>query len=265
MIELRHVVAGYGNKPVLRDVSIRCPPGKVTVLCGPNGCGKSTALKVAARLLQPAAGEVWVGERRADAFGVRAYATQVAVLPQLRNSASLTAKSLVLHGRFPYLGYPRRYSADDQRLARQAMERTGTWKFAAAPVSSLSGGERQKVYLAMCLAQDTPILLLDEPTTYLDISHQLALMRLVRELAAEGRTVFMVLHDLNLAMTSADQMVVMEGGMVRRMGTPEEIYEDGVIGRVFHVRAERVRTAAGAVQYLLTSGPDRSLSGGEKH
>lgn len=252
MIELRHVEAGYPGRPVLRDVSLACPAGGVTVLCGPNGCGKSTALKVAARLLEPAGGEVWVEGQPAAALSSRDFAKRVAFLPQLRAAASLTARSLVLHGRFPHLGYPRRYTADDHRIVREAMARTGTWAFADTPVSSLSGGERQKVYLAMCLAQDTPVLLLDEPTTYLDIAHQLELMALARSLARAGRTVFMVLHDLNLALTHADWVAVMAEGAIRQAGTPEDIYRSGVIERVFAVRARRTTDADGRAQYLLS-------------
>lgn len=252
MIELRELCAGYPGRPVLRKVNIACRPGQVTVLCGPNGCGKSTALKVAARLLEPTAGQVFVDGRPAASYSSRQFAKRVALLPQMRAAANLTARSLVLHGRFPYLGYPRRYTPADHQIVREAMERTGTWAFADAPVSSLSGGERQKVYLAMCLAQDTPVLLLDEPTTYLDIAHQLELMALVRDLAREGRTVFMVLHDLNLAMTNADQVIVMDAGAVCQAGAPEQIYRSGVIERVFAVRALCTEDADGRPQYLLS-------------
>ncbi|WP_343208425.1 ABC transporter ATP-binding protein [Anaerolentibacter hominis] len=252
MIELRHITAGYGGEMILSDLSLSCPDGQVTVLCGPNGCGKSTVIKVVSRFLEPAHGEVLLDGKNVRNIGVREFAQSAAVMPQMRGSANITAHSLVLHGRFPYLGYPRRYSRTDKKIVREAMERTGTWEFASKPVSSLSGGERQKVYLAMCLAQDTRVLLLDEPTTYLDIEYQLELMQLIRQLAGENRTVLMVLHDLNLAMTCADQMIVMEKGQIRLSGKPEEIYESGVIERVFHVKAEQVRTPDGGSRYFLT-------------
>lgn len=252
MIELRHIYAGYGEKQILKDISLQCPSGTVTVLCGPNGCGKSTVLKVASRLLSPNSGELWLQGERTEHLSGRDFARQVAVMPQIRSSASLTAHSLVLHGRFPYLGYPRHYSREDKEIVKKAMDRTNTWKFASTPVAALSGGERQKVYLAMCLAQNTPILLLDEPTTYLDIQYQLELMELTKELARDGKAIFMVLHDLNLAMTYADQMIVMQNGTVLQKGSPQAIYESGVLEQTFHVKTQKVTLSEQRIQYFFT-------------
>ena len=164
----------------------------------------------------------------------------------------ITAGSLVLHGRFPYLGYPRRYSREDREAARQAMERTGVAGLEGVPMAHLSGGQRQKVYLAMALAQDTPVLLLDEPTTFLDIAHQLELAETARTLAEEGKAVVMVLHDLNLALSCAHRVAVLEEGQLRRVGAPEEIYASGVLEKVFQVRAHSVETAKGERQYLFS-------------
>ena len=180
------------------------------------------------------------------------FARHVALLPQSRSTPEITVGALVLHGRFPYLGYPRRYTAKDRQKARRAMEQVGVAELEHESVARLSGGQRQKVYLAMAVAQDTPVLLLDEPTTYLDIAHQLELTSLARVLAREGKAVVMVLHDLNLALNCADEVVVMEQGEVRQVGTPEEVYRSGVLEQVFRVKVRAVETEKGK-QYLFFS------------
>lgn len=252
MMELCHITAGYGGPPVLRNVSLVFEPGKVTVLAGPNGCGKSTLLRVAARLMAPERGEVRIEGQDVSRLSAKQFARLAALLPQSRPLPGITAGSLVLHGRFPYLGYPRRYGPADRAAARSAMERAGVLELADRNVARLSGGQRQKVYLAMALAQDTPVLLLDEPTTFLDIGCQLELARLMRETAAEGKAVVMVLHDLNLALGCAHRVAVMEEGRLRAWGTPAEIYAGGALEEVFGVRVHRVELENGTEQYLFT-------------
>ena len=176
----------------------------------------------------------------------------MALLPQSRAIPEITVNALVLHGRFPYLGYPRRYSAKDRQIAKRTMERTGIGHLEDQLVSRLSGGQRQKAYLAMAVAQDTPFLLLDEPTTFLDIGHQLELTTLVRELAGQEKGVLMVLHDLNQALTCADQIAVLEGGTLAYAGPPEIAAESGVLARVFRVEPHRVVLKNGQTQYLFT-------------
>lgn len=252
MMELRNIVAGYGREDVLRGISLTCPPGQVTVLVGPNGCGKSTLLRVAARLMRPIAGTVELDGADTARWSNRDFAQKVALLPQSRPVPEIAAGALVLHGRFPYLGYPRRYAPGDRSAARRAMERTGVLELAEQNVAQLSGGQRQKVYLAMAMAQDTPVLLLDEPTTFLDIGHQLELAHLMRQLAREGRAVVMVLHDLNLALGCADRVVVMSEGQIAGQGTPEEIYRCGVLEPVFGVKVHRLSPEGGSAQYWFT-------------
>lgn len=251
-MELRAVTAGYGGADVVKGISLRFQPGEVTVLAGPNGCGKSTLLRAAARLLPLRGGQVLVDGVDTAGWSSRAFARQAALLPQSRPVPEITVEALVLHGRFPYLGYPRRYSREDREAARQAMERTGVAGLEGVPMAHLSGGQRQKVYLAMALAQDTPVLLLDEPTTFLDIAHQLELAETARTLAEEGKAVVMVLHDLNLALSCAHRVAVLEEGQLRRVGAPEEIYASGVLEKVFQVRAHSVETAKGERQYLFS-------------
>ena len=252
MMELCHITAGYGGPPVLRTYPWRFEPGKVTVLAGPNGCGKSTLLRVAARLMAPERGEV-----RIEGAG-RVPALRQAVCP-VGGAASPEPAAARHHGgepgpprALPLSGLSRRYSREDREAARQAMERTGVAGLEGVPMAHLSGGQRQKVYLAMALAQDTPVLLLDEPTTFLDIAHQLELAETARTLAGEGKAVVMVLHDLNLALSCAHRVAVLEEGQLRRVGAPEEIYASGVLEKVFQVRVHSVETAKGERQYLFS-------------
>lgn len=240
MIELRHVCVDYGPQRAVDDVSVLFPKGKVTVLAGPNGCGKTTLLKVAARLLAPSAGEALCGGRPLASFGRRAFARLVAVLPQGREAPNIPVEMLVEHGRFPYLGLSRKPSARDREIVREAMERAGIYALRRKSVAALSGGERQKAYIAMAIAQDTPVLLLDEPTTYLDIRHQFEILETVRALNAGGKTVAMVLHDLSQALQYADQLVLMEAGRLRAAAPADAVLHSGLLESVFGVRIQAV-------------------------
>lgn len=242
MVELKHLSAGYGEKTILHDISLTFPAGTVTAVVGPNGCGKSTLLKAIAGLLPPTSGEVLAEEPRAQ---------HVAYLPQSRRLPEMTASRLVLHGRFPWLGWPRRYRAEDYAIAQKAMERLGVAESSDTPLTELSGGTRQKCYLAMALAQDAPTILLDEPTSYLDIAHQLKLMELCRELASEGRAIVLVLHDLPLALQYADRVAVMDAGRLLVLGTPEEIMSTSILQTTFGVQVFPVQTPMGT-RYVCT-------------
>ena len=245
MMELCHITAGYGGPPVLRDVSLAFEPGKVTVLAGPNGCGKSTLLRVAARLMAPERGEVRIEGQDVSRLSAKQFARLAALLPQSRPLPGITAGSLVLHGRFPYLGYPRRYSREDREAARQAMERTGVAGLEGVPMAHLSGGQRQKVYLAMALAQETPAVFMDEPTTFLDVRHQMDVMRTARGLADGGKAVVLVSHDLCQALRTADRVALLADGRLCMAGTPEQVYAGGALDRVFGVRVRRVPVDGG--------------------
>lgn len=240
MLEIRDLSAGYPGKPVLDRVNLDLPEGGVTVLLGPNGCGKSTLLKALCGVLS-VTGTVRFGSLELSALTDRERARQVAYLPQDRPAPDIPARLLVLHGRFPYLGYPRRYRAEDYAAADEALARMGIAHLADTPVRNLSGGQRQKVCIAMALAQDTPIILLDEPTTYLDIRHQLELMAQVRALRSAGKTVLMVLHDLESAFQLADRVVLMEHGRIAAQGDPEAVFSSGRLDDVFGVKVRRVQ------------------------
>ena len=232
MIETRNLRAGYGGREILHGVTLTAAPGEVLALVGPNGCGKSTFLKALVGIV-PSEGEIRVDGKPVSELPGSLLARHLSYLPQGKSVPDITAGRLVLHGRFPYLHYPRRYGPGDVEIARQAMDKLDIASLWDTPVAALSGGMRQKVYIAMALAQGTENLLLDEPTTYLDISHQLRLLRLTRELAREGRTVVMVLHDLPQALEYADRLAVMENGQLLDTGTPEEIFTPGTLTKAF--------------------------------
>lgn len=245
MIELKGLSVGYGGKPVLREVSMAFLPGQVTALLGPNGCGKSTLMKTALGLTPRLGGEILYDGVGLEHLTPRQLARKAAYLAQSREIPSITARRMVLHGRFPYLRYPRRYRAEDFEIARRALEWAGAGDLADRPVQELSGGQRQKVYLAMALAQNTETVFMDEPTTYLDVRHQLEVMAVSRRLADMGRAVVLVLHDLSLALREADRLAVLSDGALRRLGTPEEIFNSGELDRAFGVTVRRVWTEGG--------------------
>lgn len=240
MVELQHITAGYGGSPILHDISLSFPPGTLTAIVGPNGCGKTTLLKTAAGLLTPSGGTLQAPEPRSR---------HIAYLPQTRPLPEMTALRLVLHGRFPWLPWPRRYGPGDDAIARSALRQMGVEDLAEQPLSALSGGTRQKVYLAMALAQDAGTILLDEPTSFLDIGAQLELMALLKDLASQGRAVAAVLHDLPLALSHADRIAVLEEGRLLTLDTPQSLCASGLLDRVFGIRILPLPTPAGT-QYI---------------
>lgn len=256
MIEVQHLTAGYPGRAVLRDISLTVPRGSLSIVVGPNGCGKSTLLKALCGILPAESGTIALAGKPLVSYSGTQRARTVSYLAQSRPVSDLTAGQMVLHGRFPYLSYPRRYRAQDLAAAQQAMEQMGILDLADAPLSTLSGGTRQKVYLAMALAQDTPVILLDEPTTYLDIAHQLQLLSHARALCRSGKTVVMVLHDLAAALQTADRLIVMQDGRLIRQGSPEEIETSGCLDAVFGVHVGHVQTEQGRHYFYVPKGAD---------
>jgi len=244
MLTIQNLTAGYGKKAILHGISLDFPPGTVTAILGPNGCGKSTLLKAAAGLLPATGGQILAEEPRAR---------HIAYLPQSRAVPEMTARQLVLHGRFPWLGWPRVYRREDEAIADAALERLGIGEVGDLPLPELSGGTRQKCYLAMALAQQAETLLLDEPTAWLDVGHQFRLMELLRSLAAEGRAVAVVLHDLPLALTYADRVAVLDRGRLQFLGTPGESLRAGILESTFGIRVLQTDTPEGK-KYLCVPG-----------
>ena len=249
MIELKNLTVGYGAVPVLSGVDLEFRPGEVLVLAGPNGCGKSTLIRTVLGMQPALGGEIWVDGVQLNDFTSREIAQRMTYLAQSRNVPNITAYRMVLHGRFPYLSYPRKYREEDRRIALESLRRTGALELADRPMNQLSGGQRQSVYLAMALAQDTQTVFLDEPTTYLDVRSQLDVMNTARKLAQQGKAVVLVLHDLCLAMRSADRVAVFGEGRLQCAGTPEEVFESDVLDRVFGVPVRRLATENGWQYY----------------
>ena len=240
MVKVTGLCAGYDNREVLHDVSLEFLPGRVTTIIGENGCGKSTLLKAIAGQIDIFGGNVMIGDRDRTKMNIREVARTVAYLAQSKTTPDITVGRMVLHGRFPYLTYPRRYSKRDLEIAREAMKIMGITELRDMTLSQLSGGMRQKVYIAMALAQQSPVILMDEPTTFLDITQQLLFTESARDLAKDNKTVIMVLHDLLLALKWSDEIVVMHEGKAIFNGTPEEVIASGTIEKVYGVVVKSV-------------------------
>ena len=236
MIQLKNLTAGYQGKTVVQDVTLDFVPGQVLVLLGPNGSGKSTLLKAALGLIPAMEGAVLYDGTDIRRMTRKEIARNAAFLTQSRSTPSIQALKMVLHGRFPYLSYPRRYGKEDYAIARSSMETAGCRQHESANVNTLSGGQRQSVYVAMALAQDTRTVFMDEPTTYLDIRRQFQLLKTARGLAREGKAVVLVLHDLPMAMQYADRIAAFRDGRLLACGTPESIYRSGALEEVFGVQ-----------------------------
>lgn len=250
MLSLKNVCAGYDGNEVLHKINLEVKAGKITVLAGPNGCGKSTLLKTMTGMISATAGEILVKERKMESYKPEELAQQIAYLPQNRNVPEITVVRMVLHGRFPYLKYPRRYRKEDVEIAKKALYQVGMTDFAEKNVSQLSGGMQQKVYIAMALAQDTSVIMMDEPTSFLDVVYQVKLMEMVRTLAEQGKTVILVLHDISMALRVADEVVVLSEGKVAGKGSSEEVFRSGVLDQVFGLKLKRVETEDGWQYYF---------------
>lgn len=249
-LRVDNVSVGYGGREVLHNISADFRAGKITVITGPNGCGKSTLLKSVIGLIPIRKGSVYALEENTKNLSAVQLARRIAYLPQTKNIPDLTVMTLTLHGRFSHLGYPRRYRKEDIAAAEEALKITELSALADEPLSRLSGGTQQRAFLAMALAQGSPVLLMDEPTTFLDLSFQIKLMKLCRKLADEGKAVVTVLHDLPAALKYADEIFVMSDGNIAAHGTPEEVYGSGILNEVFDTVIKRVDSPDGAVYYF---------------
>ena len=239
MLEMKNICAGYGKKEILHNLSVSFGKGTLTSVIGTNGCGKSTLLKTMLGLIPCTLGQLSVDGKSLSLMKRTEIAKRIAYLAQGKSLPDMTVEQMVLHGRFPHLSYPRRYTKKDRAIAQAAMERTGIKESAAQPMAALSGGMRQNAYLAMALAQDTDYILLDEPTTYLDIGHQLGLMNMLRQLAETGKGVVAVMHDLPLAFAYSDRIAVMKEGSIVCFGPPDKVCENDMVRQTFGVTVRR--------------------------
>lgn len=234
------LVVGYGQQPVINGLDIEIGDGMITAIIGPNGCGKSTLLRTLARILKPAAGRVLLDDRPIDSYAPRAVSQRMSILPQSPIAPEgLLVRDLVGRGRHPHQRWFSQWSHEDEAAVEAALTMTDMSELRDRALDQLSGGQRQRAWLAMTLAQETDLVLLDEPTTYLDLAHQVDVLELVCRLNAErGRTVAMVLHDLNLAVRYAHRIVIMADGAIVAQGTPAEVFDAEMLRRVFGLDAE---------------------------
>lgn len=245
-LEARSLGLAYGPQRVIDELDLRIPEQRITALIGPNGCGKSTLLRGLGRLMKPREGGVYLDGKSIASLPPRRVARRMGILPQGPAAPEgLTVRELVAHGRYPHQGILRQWSDADEEASARALEITGLRELADRPLDTLSGGQRQRGWIAMVLAQETGLLLLDEPTTFLDLAHQMEILDLIAHLnQTEARTVVMVLHDINHAGRYAHHIIAMREGAVVAQGSPEEVITTSMIERVFgvqcHVMADPV-------------------------
>jgi iron complex transport system ATP-binding protein len=233
----QHLTLSYEQSTIIQDLSLNIPEGKITVLVGPNGCGKSTLLRGISRLLKPRQGQVVLDHHDIWKMPTKELAKRLGILPQGPVAPEgLTVHELVAQGRYPHQSWFQQWSADDERMTAEALLITGLTELSDRPVDTLSGGQRQRAWIAMTLAQDSEIILLDEPTTFLDLAYQIEVLDLLHELNVErGKTIVMVLHDLNQACRYADYLVAIKSGCIAAQGRPHDIMKVDMIQKVFGI------------------------------
>ena len=236
MIELKNISYAYpGQPPLLQNISTTFADGKITSILGPNGCGKSTLLKIICRLLQPSEGTILLHGKDIHAMKTKTYAKEVTLLAQTNHPPEITVEDLVAYGRYPHQKYGQGLTKEDKEIIAQSIAQMKANEYAQRYVNRLSGGQRQRAYIAMALAQNTDIIFLDEPTTYLDINIRFEIMDLIRSLNQQGKTIIMVLHDLNLALEYSDHIILMNAGEIVNQGSPQQIIHSGDIDRIFDI------------------------------
>ncbi len=236
ILQLHDIYSGYEkSNDIVKGVSIICNPGEITAIIGKNGCGKSTFLKAVARQLALSHGKITLDGADIKDFSQKQLAQKIAVLPQIRTLPSIPARALVMHGRFPYLSFPRIPSAKDREIVKSCMAETNTLEFADKDVATLSGGQRQRVYIAMLLAQQTDLLLLDAPTAFLDLNCQFETLDLLLSLKEKGKCIVVVLHDISQAMTIADKILLLDEGNQVFYGTPEQLANSQALQKYMNI------------------------------
>ena len=236
MISISELHASYEGAEIIHGISADFPEGKITVLMGPNCCGKSTTLRSLLRMVPETSGSMTLNGQELEALAPQALARRIAYLPQSRNVPDITVERLVIHGRFPYLSYPRRYRREDWEKVTQALEWVGLTELRKRKMENPSGGQRQKAYLAMALAQDTEVILMDEPTTFLDIRNQFEMLDRSRALADGGKTVVMILHDFEAILRYADHVILMKDGQILTAGSAEQVLRSEEVRQAFGVK-----------------------------
>ncbi|NJP41120.1 ABC transporter ATP-binding protein [Oscillospiraceae bacterium HV4-5-C5C] len=256
-----HLSAGYPGQAVLEDLTLNIPAGQITALIGANGSGKSTLLKTLAALQPTQGGSIYLNGRDISRLAPRALARQLALLPQdSNNPEGLSVRELVSLGRFPYRRHFSGLSADDQSVITLSLQQTGLLDLAQTDLGRLSGGQRQRAWIAMALAQQTGLLFLDEPTTYLDIAHQLEVLQLLRQINRDSRvTIVMVLHDLNQAVQFSDQLIALKSGHVYDSGPSYKLLTPELVRAVFGIKAVVLPHPVTGVPVCLPYAPQETV------
>ncbi|HAT1181581.1 ABC transporter ATP-binding protein [Corynebacterium striatum] len=252
----KDISLGYGERDIITGLSVDIAPGKVTSIVGPNGCGKSTLLRSLSRLLRPTGGEIFLDGKAISEIPTKQLAASLGLLPQSPIAPDgIVVTDLVGRGRTPHQGLLGRWSQEDYDIVQESMEMTGVAELAERSIDELSGGQRQRVWIAMALAQRTDILLLDEPTTYLDIKHQLEVLDLLVELnETHGTTIAMVIHDLNLAARYSDELIAVSNGNVYAQGSPQDVMTQQTVKDVFGVDSVIVEDPVSGLPAVMPIG-----------
>ncbi|MEX5711012.1 ABC transporter ATP-binding protein [Parafrankia sp. FMc6] len=261
-LRVESATIGYDKRIISEGLSVSIPDESFTVIVGPNACGKSTLLRGLSRLLKPSAGQVLLDGAAIQSYKTKEVARRVGLLPQTSIAPDgITVADLVARGRYPYQGFIRLWTEADERAVARAMDQTAVTDLSGRLVDELSGGQRQRVWVAMALAQHTSILLLDEPTTFLDIAHQIELMELFTDLHHVGHTLVAVLHDLNHAARYATHLIAMKDGAVVAEGPPSEIVTAELVDEVFGLRCLVVPDPVAGTPQVVPLGRDRGGEG----
>lgn len=252
-IEVRDLVVKYGEKIAVDNISLDVLDGEILTLIGPNGSGKSTLIKAISRIMKSYKGKILFNNKDIFSIDTKKLARDMAILPQEKDvSMDITVKELVSYGRHPHIGFGKRLNSNDKEIIDWALEQTGMIEFRDRDIMSLSGGERQRAWISMALAQKPKVLIMDEPTTYLDISYQLEVLELVKELNRKLKlTVIMVLHDLNQAMRYSDRILVLNKGEIYGYGSPEDIIKPHLFEEVFKIHAHIYKDEVNDCAYFI--------------
>lgn len=253
----KDISVSYGKKPVLTGLTLEVPKGKIVTLIGKNGCGKSTLLKVVPRAVTPKSGAAFYMDKALGAYPPKQTAQKIAYLSQIHTSPpDISIRTLVSYGRYPYSVFGRGLSREDGEIIERALALTGLLELQDRIVGTLSGGERQRAWIAMAVAQEPEVLILDEPTTYLDVSYQVEVLELIRRLNRDcGMTILMVLHDLNFAARYSDLLCAIKNGTIHRFGTPKEIITEENLKEIFDIKASVSEDREHACPYFI---PDKT-------
>ncbi|MGH3357653.1 MAG: ABC transporter ATP-binding protein [Nocardioidaceae bacterium] len=258
----KDLTLSYDSTPVVRELSVDVPKGQVSVIVGANACGKSTLLRGLARLLSPVSGGVFLDGKSIHSMPTKTVATLLGLLPQSPVAPEgIKVSDLVGRGRYPHQGWFRTWTKDDDEAVSKALLATDTLELASRPVDELSGGQRQRVWIAMALAQDTDLLLLDEPTTFLDVSHQVEVLDVLTDLnRSQGTTIVIVLHDLNLAARYADHLIAMKEGQIMSEGEPTAVVTEQTVDAVFGMASRIVQDPVSGTPMVVPIGRHHSGS-----